>query len=87
MKKKLEYTPVGVCSKKITVEIDDTNKITNVEIIGGCPGNTKAVSKLCLGRDVNEIIDILKQIPCGIKDTSCPDQLAIALQKLKETTK
>ena len=83
MSKKIDYTPKGVCSRKIVAEIDDNNIITNIEITGGCPGNTKAVSKLCIGRDIDEIIELLQGTPCGIRNTSCPDQLSIALKELK----
>ena len=83
MSKKIDYTPKGVCSRKIVAEIDDNNIITNIEITGGCPGNTKAVSKLCIGRNIDEIIELLQGTPCGIRNTSCPDQLSIALKELK----
>ena len=82
--KKLDYTPTGVCSKNIHIEVDDNNKISKIEFTGGCPGNTQAVGKLCVGRDIDEIIELLKGTPCGIKNTSCPDQLTKALSKLKE---
>lgn len=84
MNKKIEYTPSGVCSRKIIAEINEDNIITNVEFIGGCQGNTKGVAKLCLGRKIDEVIDILQGIPCGMRSTSCPDQLSKALTKLKE---
>lgn len=83
MNRRIEYIPKGVCSQKITVEVDKNDKITNVEFIGGCQGNTKAVSKLCIGRNIDEIINLLKGIPCGNKSTSCPDQLSKALVELK----
>ena len=83
MNKRIEYTPKGVCSSKIIAEIDKDNKITNIEFIGGCPGNTKGVSKLSIGRDIDEVITLLKGTPCGMRGTSCPDQLSIALEQLK----
>ena len=84
MQKKIEFIPSEkVCSKKMIVEVED-NKIISVEIVGGCPGNTKGICKLCVGRDINEVIALLKGIPCGIRGTSCPDQLALALEKIKE---
>ena len=83
MSKKIEYIPKGVCSRKIVAEIDDNNIITNVEFTGGCLGNTKGVEKLCKGRKIDEVIDLLKGIPCGMRNTSCPDQLSIALEELK----
>ena len=81
--KSISYTPTGVCSKKMNIEIEG-DTITKVEIIGGCPGNTLGVSKLCIGRKIDDVIKELKGIPCGFRETSCPDQLSIALEKLKE---
>lgn len=83
MKKSLSYEPVGVCSRLMTVEEED-NLISKVEIIGGCPGNTEAVCKLCIGRNVDEVIEILRNIKCGSRVTSCPGQLAKALEELKK---
>ena len=82
--KSVEFNPVGVCSKKMVVECDDNEIITKVQIIGGCPGNTLGVSKLCLGRSVDEVISLLEGVRCGMRSTSCPDQLTKALKKLKE---
>ena len=83
--KSIEFNPVGVCSKKMIVECDNNEIITKVQIIGGCPGNTLGVSKLCLGKSVDEVISLLEGVRCGARSTSCPDQLAKALKKLKET--
>ena len=77
-----EYKPEGVCSKQFIIEL-----IVSVKIIGGCPGNTVGVSKLCEGKKVDEVIKLLKGIPCGFRDTSCPDQLARALEQIKENNK
>ena len=82
--KSVEFNPVGVCSKKMVVECDNNEIITKVQIIGGCPGNTLGVSKLCLGRSVDEVISLLEGVRCGMRSTSCPDQLSKALKKLKE---
>ena len=79
------YTPQGVCSKQMIIEIDEDNQtIKSVKIVGGCPGNTVGVSKLVEGQKIDEVIKTLKGIPCGYKDTSCPDQLAIALEAIKK---
>ena len=79
------YTPQGVCSKQMIIEIDEDNQtIKSVKIVGGCPGNTVGVSKLVEGKKIDEVIKTLKGIPCGYKDTSCPDQLAIALETIKK---
>lgn len=76
------YNPKGVCSKAMKIEVDG-NTIKNVEIIGGCPGNTVGVSNLIKGMNIDEAIKRLKGILCGNKGTSCPDQLAIALENIK----
>ena len=79
------YTPQGVCSKQMIIELDEDNQtIKSVKIVGGCPGNTVGVSKLVEGKKIDEVIKTLKGIPCGYKDTSCPDQLAIALEAIKK---
>lgn len=77
-----EYTPKGVCSRKMIIEIDD-GIVTDVQIMGGCNGNLKGISSLVKGMPVDEVISRLEGITCGFKGTSCPDQLA---QALKETT-
>ncbi len=74
------YKTFGTCSKEITFDIND-NIITNVEFVGGCPGNLKAISKLVDGMSAPEIINKLSGIKCGIKNTSCSDQLAIAVKQ------
>lgn len=84
MKKRYEYSTNGVCSSKIIVEVND-DIITEVLIIGGCPGNSKGVSSLCIGMKVDDVIEKLKGIDCRGRGTSCPDQLAMALIKLKES--
>ena len=80
----VEYKPMGVCSSKMIVECDDQEIITKVQIVGGCPGNTLGVSKLCIGKSIDEVVGILSGIKCGMKPTSCPDQLSKALLCLKE---
>lgn len=83
LKMKFEYIPKGVCSMKMTLEMDG-NIIKSLEIIGGCPGNTVGVSLLVRGRDIDEVISMLKGIPCRGKGTSCPDQVAQALEEYKK---
>ena len=78
-----KYTPEGVCSMKMIFEIEN-NIIKKLKIVGGCPGNTVGVSKLVEGRNIDEVIEMLKGIPCGIKGTSCPDQVARALEEYKK---
>ena len=77
------YKTSGVCSQEMIIEIEK-DIIKKVTIIGGCAGNTKGVSKLVEGMKIDEVIKRLKGIPCGSKSTSCPDQLAKALEEIKE---
>ena len=78
------YTPDRrVCSQEMIIEINET-KIEKVTIVGGCPGNTIGVSHLVVGMTVDEAIKKLKGIPCGARGTSCPDQLAKALEEAKK---
>ena len=75
----MPYTPKGVCSRRISFEVED-GIVKNVEFTGGCAGNTTGVARLCEGRSVKELIELLQNIKCGFKPTSCPDQLACALK-------
>lgn len=79
---KINYTPNGVCSRRMEIEVED-GKIAAVKIVGGCAGNTQGVSRLLVGMDVDEAIERLSGIRCGFKPTSCPDQLARALSEYK----
>ena len=74
------YQPKGVCSKEINFEIVD-NRITEIFFTGGCAGNLLGISTLVKGMEVNVAIEKLKGIHCGDKNTSCPDQLALALEE------
>ncbi len=81
---KYTYTTRGVCSRQITFEVED-GILKNVSFLGGCNGNTQGISKLVEGMEINEVIRRLKGTDCGGKNTSCPDQLAQALElSLKE---
>ena len=77
---KFKYKTKGTCSNAILFEIDD-NKVHNVQFVGGCSGNTQGVARLIEGMDVNEAISRMKGIKCGPRATSCPDQLATALEQ------
>ena len=77
----ISYKTNGVCSRNIEIEIDDNNIIQSVNFIGGCHGNTQGISKLAVGMTVDEVIKRLSGIKCGFKSTSCPDQLAKALEQ------
>ena len=79
---KYAFTPSGVCSAQIEFEIDG-NTVRNVRFTRGCSGNTQGVSALADGMDRDELITRLKGINCGGRGTSCPDQLARALELSK----
>ena len=83
---KFGYKTSGVCSESIYVEIKD-GKIAEVQFNGGCPGSLTAVSRLVVGMTPQQAIGMLKGIPCGGKPTSCPDQLARALQAYLDSGK
>ena len=76
------YMTRGTCSRQILFDVTEDNKVKNVKFIGGCSGNLQAVSRLVDGKDIDEVISILKGIKCR-SNTSCGDQLAIALEKYK----
>ncbi|MDD5852807.1 MAG: TIGR03905 family TSCPD domain-containing protein [Lachnospiraceae bacterium] len=81
-----EYKPVGVCSQNISVELDG-DVIKSVQFVGGCNGNTQGVGALVAGMNVDEAIKRLSGIKCGFRSTSCPDQLAHALEQAKAAEK
>ena len=76
------YHPKGVCSREMLIELDDEGKILDFSVIGGCNGNLKAIGALVKGMPAQEAISKLKGILCGPRSTSCPDQFAIALEKI-----
>lgn len=75
-----EYKTKGTCSQYILFDITD-DTLHNVQFIGGCNGNLQGISKLVEGMNVNEVVERIKNIHCGSKSTSCPDQLATAIQE------
>ena len=77
----MEYIPRGVCSRAIQIELDG-DTIKNVEFVGGCNGNTQGIASLVRGMKVDDAIARMEGITCGNKPTSCPDQLALALEKM-----
>lgn len=77
------FQPKGVCAMQIDIEVED-GIVQDVAFIGGCNGNGKGIASLARGRKVEEVIDALAGTRCGNKQTSCPDQLAIALRKIAE---
>ena len=75
------YDTSGTCSTQIVVDVDEnTKKINSVSFRGGCNGNLKGISSLIKGQKAQDVIDRVKGIKCGPKSTSCPDQLALALE-------
>lgn len=80
MKDQITYTTHGTCSRQIVIDVDD-GIVTNVTFVGGCSGNTQGVASLAKGMKVEDVIARLKGIRCGGKPTSCPDQLAQALEQ------
>ena len=79
---KYDYATHGTCSSKIIMDVED-NIIRDVQFVGGCHGNTQGISKLVKGMSVDETIERLEGINCRGRGTSCPDQLAKALKKIK----
>lgn len=77
----MKYTPKGVCSSEIDIELEN-GVIASVRFTGGCNGNLQGISSLVKGMTPQDAIDRLKGIRCGMKATSCPDQLAHALEAM-----
>ena len=79
------YTTRGTCSRQITIDVNEQDKtINSVSFLGGCNGNLKGIGALVKGMSIDEVIAALKGIDCNFKGTSCPDQLARALEDIKE---
>ena len=78
----MKYVAKGVCSREINFDVVD-GKVHNVKYLGGCSGNTQGVGALVEGMDIDEVIRRLDGVRCGMKPTSCPDQLAQALKQYK----
>ena len=82
--KRVQYQTEGTCSQMIKVSADENNVIKDVFFLGGCQGNLHGIASLVTGQKIDDVIPKLKGIRCGMKNTSCPDQLCIALEKLKQ---
>ena len=78
-----EYKTRGVCASKILYDLDG-DTVKNIRFVGGCNGNTQGVARLAEGMKIDEVVARLKGVHCGMKPTSCPDQLAQALLAAKE---
>ncbi len=76
-----DYQPKGVCSRLMRIEVED-GIVKSLQVMGGCNGNLQGIAKLVEGMKVEEVIARLDGIRCGVKPTSCPDQLAQALKTL-----
>ena len=77
------YKTKGTCSREITFSVED-GKVKNVQFFGGCNGNLKGIAALVEGCDIDDVIARIEGTTCGMKQTSCPDQLAQALKASKE---
>ena len=78
-----EYKTKGTCSQMIYFDLED-NKVKNVQFLGGCNGNLNGIATLAEGMDIDAVISRAAGLQCGMKPTSCPDQLAKALKAAKE---
>ena len=76
------YKTHGTCSRAIEIDVDDNGVVQRVAFDGGCNGNTKGVAALVKGMKAEDVIARLENIRCGMKSTSCPDQLARALKEI-----
>ena len=79
MSKSFSYPNKGTCSKETHIVLNDDHTIESIEVIGGCNGNLKGISRLLKGMKAEDAIERMRGIRCGFKNTSCPDQLSIAL--------
>ena len=77
-----QYKTKGTCSQMIYFDLED-GKVKNVQFLGGCNGNLKGIGQLVEGMNVDDVIARLEGTTCGMKNTSCPDQLAKALKEAK----
>ena len=80
----IQYKTTGTCSQLIDVTCDENDVIQQVFFLGGCNGNLQGISQLVRGQRIDDVIHRLDGIRCGIKSTSCPDQLCRALEQLRQ---
>lgn len=78
------YNTTGTCARQILLDINDDKTVNSVEFVGGCNGNLQGIAALVKGKKIDDVISPLKGIDCNFKGTSCPDQLAKALEEVKE---
>ena len=79
MSKEFSFPNKGTCSKQTNFVLNDDHTIASIEVIGGCNGNLKGICQLLTGMKAEDAIERMRGIRCGFKNTSCPDQLSIAL--------
>ena len=77
------YTPRGVCSRAINIELDG-DRVSRIEFVGGCDGNLKAIGKLVNGKNIDDVATVLEGNTCGRRSTSCADQLVHALREARQ---
>ena len=82
--KHILFEPQGVCSRAIDVTADENDVIQQIFFVGGCNGNLQGISQLARGQKIDDVVSRLQGIRCGLKRTSCPDQLSEALRLLKQ---
>ncbi len=75
------FHPRGTCSQEMHFRLNDKNVIEELEVVGGCSGNLQGIAALLRGMDAREAAERLRGIRCGMKPTSCPDQMALALER------
>ncbi len=75
------YKTKGTCSSEIEIELDDDHIIRHVAFKGGCSGNLQGITQLVIGQKAEDVIERVSGVKCGFKETSCPDQLAMALRE------
>lgn len=80
--KKQEFLTEGTCAKQINFEIDEEGKIHNLTFIGGCNGNLKAIGRLVEGQPASKVAELLEGNTCGMRPTSCADQLSKAIREV-----
>ena len=78
-----QYKTAGTCSRLIDIEVNDDDALGDISFVGGCNGNLQGIGKLVKGMKIDDVIARLKGINCNGKGTSCPDQLAKALEQIK----
>ncbi len=77
------YKTYGTCSRQIEFDVKD-DVLQSLKFVGGCSGNLQGISRLAVGRKIDDVINLLQGVKCGFKNTSCPDQLAKALIEYKQ---